>query len=170
MNNFHGDLGDIFRLGNVNPGDIDPPGVSDHWQYFEPEMIEKSTRIHDDEGFGQPFASLLSDPLIHEGTSTPCFFGTTSLNEYEQSASIRTTPLGFDAHKINDNHNNRNHNQNIFSKVLQISPNAAKSTLASTKEVIISSSSASASKRCLLETSTTTLQISSPRNPAIKRR
>ncbi|PWA35451.1 DNA-binding WRKY [Artemisia annua] len=189
-NNFHGDLGDIFRPGSVNnSGDIDPPGVSvsvsDHWQYFdhqdnqEPQMIQKSTRLIHDEGFGQPFTSLLVDPFVHEGTSTPCFFGTTtttttSLDDFEQS----TPSLGFDHHHQHHhdhkimNNNNHTHN-NIFSKMLQISPNAAKSTLSSNNEMITSSSSnSSAPKRSLLEASTTssTLQISSPRNPAIKRR
>ncbi|KAI3495534.1 hypothetical protein L1887_37875 [Cichorium endivia] len=172
-NNFHGDLADIFRPGSVNSGD--PPGVSD-WQYFdqsdqEPHMIQKSIRIHD-QGFGQPFTSLLADPLIHEGTSTPCFFGT-SLDEFEQAAAATRPPLGFDDQKIKDNHN-QNHNHNIFSKMLQISPNAVKSTLSSNNDILTSSSNSSSaaasSKRCLLETSATTLQISSPRNPATKRR
>ncbi|KAL4563581.1 hypothetical protein LXL04_027624 [Taraxacum kok-saghyz] len=181
-NNYHGDLADIFRPGSVSSGD--PPGVSD-WQYFdhdqEPQMIQKSTRIHEHQDFGQPFTSLLSDPLIHdEGTSIPCFFGT-SLDELEQQPPATTTttrtPLGFDDHKMKDNHNH-NHNHNIFSKMLQISPNAAKSTLSSsTNDHIITSScnsssaaASSSSKRCLMETSSTTLQISSPRNPGIKRR
>ncbi|CAI9292980.1 unnamed protein product [Lactuca saligna] len=175
-NNYLGDLADIFRPGSVNSGD--PPGVSD-WQYFdqsdqEPQMIQKSTRIHDQAGFGQPFTSLLADPLVHEGTSIPCFFGN-SLDELEQPTPAARTPLGFDHdRKIKDNHNH-NHNHNIFSKMLQISPNAAKSTFSSNNDIITSSSNSSSaaaasSKRCLLETSSTTLQISSPRNPGIKRR
>ena len=167
-NNFHGDLGDIFRPGSVNnSGEIDTPGVSvsvsvsDHWQYFdhqdiqEPQMIQKSTRLIHDEGFGQPFTSLLVDPFVHEGTSTPCFFGTTtttttSLDDFEQS----TPSLGFDHHHHHQHHdhkimNNNNHtHNNIFSKMLQISPNAAKSTLSSDNGMITSSSSnSSAPKR-----------------------
>ncbi|KAJ0590023.1 hypothetical protein HanIR_Chr04g0192851 [Helianthus annuus] len=76
--NFHGDLADIFRPGSVNSGD--PPGVSE-WQYLdqsdqETQMIQKSTRNHDviidhHQGFGQPFTSLLADPLIlDQPTST----------------------------------------------------------------------------------------------------
>ncbi|XP_071696877.1 probable WRKY transcription factor 14 [Rutidosis leptorrhynchoides] len=176
-NNFHGDLADIFRPGIISP--VDPPGVSD-WQYFDQEtqMIQQSTTIDDqDDGFGQPcFTSLLSDPLIinHEETSsTPCFFGATETslaNNNDLQKSTRSLPLGFD-----QNNNNQNHN-NMFSKMLQISPNAAKSTtLRSTNNnemITCSSNSSSASKRGLLEasTSTTTLRISSPRNPAIKRR
>ncbi|KVH87931.1 probable WRKY transcription factor 14 [Cynara cardunculus var. scolymus] len=183
-NNYQGDLADIFRPGSVNSGD--PPGVSD-WQYFdqssdqETQMIQKSIRTHE-QGFGQPFTSLLTDPLIHEGTSTPCFFGTNLDDLEEQVVSAARTPLEYEDHKINDNNNNHNHNHshNIFSKMLQISPNAVKSTLSSNSDIMITSSpspSPSSSsvvppiKRCLLETSSaTTLQISSPRNPGIKRR
>ncbi|KAI7738931.1 hypothetical protein M8C21_031817 [Ambrosia artemisiifolia] len=175
--NFHGDLADIFRPGSVNSSD--PPGVSD-WQYFdhqsdqEPQMIQKSTtnqdivhhHHHHHQGFGQPFTSLLTDPFIHEAagtsstttTTSPCFFGTTSLNEndHKQLSTAARIQLGF------DDNNNHDHN-NIFSKMLQISSNGTKS------EIINSSSNSS--KRSLLEaSSTTSLQISSPRNPAIKRR
>ncbi|KAI3800709.1 hypothetical protein L1987_28803 [Smallanthus sonchifolius] len=159
--NFQGDLADIFRPGSVGSGD---PSVSvSDWQYFdqsddqETQMIQKSTRIHD-QGFGQPFTSLLADPFIdHEGTPSPCFFGTTSLNEnLEQQQSTRIQ-LGF------DDHNNNNQSHNIFSKMLQISSSKASSN----NEIITSSSSSS--KRSLMEASTTSLQISSPRNPAIKR-
>ncbi|KAI3741525.1 hypothetical protein L1987_59199 [Smallanthus sonchifolius] len=161
--NFQGDLADIFRPGNVGSGD--PPGVSvSDWQYFdqsdqETQMIQKSTRSHD-QGFGQPFTSLLADPLIidHEGTS---LFGTTSLNEnLEQQQSTRTQ-LGF------DDHNNNNQSHNIFSNMLQISSSSNAAKTSSNNEIITSCSS---SKRSLLEASTTSLQISSPRNPAIKRR
>ncbi|KAF5811248.1 putative transcription factor WRKY family [Helianthus annuus] len=168
--NFHGDLADIFRPGSVNSGD--PPGVSE-WQYFdqsdqETQMIQKSTRNHDvimdhHQGFGQPFTSLLADPLILDqptSSTPPCFFGTTSLNEnHKQSPAAGRIQLGFD----DNNNNNNNHNHNMFSKMLQIS---------SKSEIITSSSnnSSSSSKRSLLEASTTSLQISSPRNPAIKRR
>ncbi|KAM0071986.1 hypothetical protein Hdeb2414_s0001g00031431 [Helianthus debilis subsp. tardiflorus] len=175
--NFHGDLADIFRPGSVNSGD--PPGVSE-WQYFdqsdqETQMIQKSTRNHEvimdhHQGFGQPFTSLLADPLIHDqptSSTPPCFFGATSLNEnHKQSpaaaAAAGRIQLGFD-----DNNNIHNNNHNMFSKMLQISSNATK------REIITSSSnnsSSSSSKRSLLEASTTSLQISSPRNPAIKRR
>ncbi|KAL8192247.1 hypothetical protein R6Q57_027914 [Mikania cordata] len=178
--NFHGDLADIFRPGSVNSGD--PPGVSD-WQYdfdqYDQEttqMIQKSTRIHD-QGFGQPFTSLLADPLIvHEGTSTPsCFFGTTSLNEdlKQQAAATTTVQLGFD-HNNNQNHHHHHRNNNIFSKMMQISSsNAAMATnnlSSNNSEIITSSSNSSSSKRNLVDASTSSLQISSPRNPAIKRR
>ncbi|KAI3681047.1 hypothetical protein L6452_35829 [Arctium lappa] len=184
-NNYQGDLADIFRPGSVNSGD--PPGVSD-WQYLDQssdqethEMIQKSIRSHE-QGFGQPFTSLLTDPLIHEGTSTPCFFGTNLDHDLdqEQVVSATRTALGFDDdHKI-INDSNHNHNHNIFSKMLQISPNAVKSTLSSNNidimQITSSSSPSSSSavpplKRCLMETSSATnLQISTPRNPGIKRR
>ncbi|MFS7931710.1 hypothetical protein Hanom_Chr04g00359151 [Helianthus anomalus] len=178
--NFHGDLADIFRPGSVNSGD--PPGVVSEWQYFdqsdqETQMIQKSTRNHDvimdhHQGFGQPFTSLLADPLIHDqptSSTPPCFFGATSLNEnHKQSPAAGRIQLGFDDNNNNNNNNihnnNHNHNHNMFSKMLQIS---------SKSEIITSSSnnsSSSSSKRSLLEASTTSLQISSPRNPAIKRR
>ncbi|XP_071715716.1 uncharacterized protein [Rutidosis leptorrhynchoides] len=173
-NNFYGDLADIFRPGYVSS--IDPPGIVSDWQYFdqpdhESQMIQKSTIIEDhDEGFRQPcFTNLLLDPLInHEGTSsTPCYFGTTTSLDNDQQKSTTTTrsiPLGFDQN-----------NGNIFSKMVQILPNVANSTDHTTTSnyemVTCSSNSSSAPKRGLQEASTsTTLQISSPRNPAIKRR
>ncbi|KAL8228782.1 hypothetical protein R6Q57_013682 [Mikania cordata] len=165
-NSFHGDLADIFRPGSVISGD--PPGVSvaDHvWNYFDQSddqetqmtIIQKSTRIHDHQGFGQPpFTSLLTDSLIdHDGTSGPCFFGPD-----EQSAAART-PLEFDHH--NHNHNHDQNNNNIFSKMVQISPNAAKNVY-SNSEIITSSSLKQESSSSMV------LQISASRNPGIKRR
>nr|XP_043622413.1 probable WRKY transcription factor 14 [Erigeron canadensis] len=206
-NNFHGDLADIFRPGSVNSS-IDPGGVSvDHWQYFDHDNQEithphQKSNLYDDddddhEGFGQPcFTSLLSDPLIapHQGTSSsstppPCFFGTTTASndlvadeQQPSSTTTRIPSLRFDDHHqhrhqkttVNVNHNN----QNIFSKMLQISPNATKSSTNNNEMNMIitssttsnsSSSTTSATKRGLMEASTT-LQISSQRNPGIKRR
>ncbi|XP_076939971.1 putative WRKY transcription factor 14 [Bidens hawaiensis] len=181
--NFQGDLADIFRPGSVNDH---PPGLSDHWNYFDDQetqeatqMIQKSTAnrdiIHDHQGFGQPFTSLLADPfIINEGinitSSTPCFFRTTTTTTTSLNENNNHKPLGFDDNNnIHNNSNNNNNNNNIFSKMLQISSssNGAKSEIMTSNS---NSNCSSSSKRSLLEASTTSLQISSPRNPAIKRR
>ncbi|KAK9056007.1 hypothetical protein SSX86_027094 [Deinandra increscens subsp. villosa] len=147
--NFQGELADIFRPGSVNSGD--PPGVSD-WQYDfdqsddhqEPQMIQKSTRIIHDEGFGQPFTTITR--------SIQLGFDDDHQNHHNNNMFSKMVQIS----SSNNNNNNNNLSSSNCSDIITSTSN----------------SNSSSSKRSLLEAaSTSSLQISSsPRNPAIKRR
>nr|WGV38242.1 WRKY [Loropetalum chinense var. rubrum] len=202
MENYQGDLADIVRAsgggggGSGSSSNIIEP-MADNWRFPSDPMnfpcgIEEPT-----DDFGDPF-STMRDPLIHELDVTgSSFFSTSNSTEIIKSGDFVDDTSGTYgcagggggginlAHKILDDEMKRP--CNIFSRMLQISPNAKLPILPIDSPVLTASNSprgikttsssfgsndminANSSKVCLVD-NTSCVQISSPRNPGIKRR
>lgn len=145
------------------------------------------------DNFGDPFSSYIRDPLLHELTSTGGFFSSTPEMNISVDMEARAAPFGA-SHVLGQHHHQgevskRPACNNIFSRMLQISPGG---DVAGCDSVAVLGSSprggggikagpggvmvgsdminANSSKGCLLENTGVGVQISSPRNPGIKRR
>ncbi|BAT87729.1 hypothetical protein LR48_Vigan09g174400 [Vigna angularis] len=174
---------------------------NDHWhQHFSSsssssDPITFSSVLQDPRGltnFGDPF-STMRDPFLQEldMPSASSYF-TGGLEEaaasfgasaVSTSTNTNTSTTVFAAHKILEEHDMRRPCKNIFSNMIQISPNAklpvspydsttavAPSPRAIKPPAVVSPNmvTANSSKDCLVDT--TGVQISSPRNPGLKRR
>lgn len=176
-NNYEaGDLADIFRPTTTTVYD------DDHWQFPGNPITYSSDPL---EEFGDPF-TYISDPLIPtplSSSSSGLFY---SSNAIKPSSDHQEETGGF----ISGAHHHHHHemkrpSSNMFSRMLQISPNAksppceAVAAAARPPPAMLVSHvntnnnrmliSASTSKGCLVE-SPVALQISSPLNAGIKRR
>ncbi|KAK7303626.1 hypothetical protein RJT34_14536 [Clitoria ternatea] len=171
------------------------------------DPLNFSSVLEDPLNFGDPF-STMRDPFLQEldlpsasayftpsaGLEDPTFAAAVSGNNNINTGNTATatnttttTPV-FAAHKILEDHHHHHHDmrrpcKNIFSNMIQISPNNSNaklpfdssSTLAPSPRAIKPSAvvspnmvNANSSKDCLVDTSG--VQISSPRNPGLKRR
>lgn len=194
MDNYQGDLADIIRAGSgpisgtlgstttSSSGDLQPT-VENSWQFNQ----SSDPMIYHSDDFGHPFYSL-RDPLLLEELDSSFF---TSSNSVDQDSS------GFCGGSSNifaGDHNNKNiedqqedqikraaacnnnNNHNIFSRILQISPNnnvklpipPCESPVTEPRVVLKPPPSNSTLICNVIEN--TGLQISSPRNTGIKRR
>lgn len=170
---------------------------NDHWhQHFSSssssDPITFSSVLQDPRGltnFGDPF-STMRDPFLQEldmPSASAYFTGgleeaAASFGAVNTNANTSSTTV-FAAHKILEEHDMRRPCKNIFSNMIQISPNAklpvspydsttpvAPSPRAIKPPAVVSPNmvNANSSKDCLVDT--TGVQISSPRNPGLKRR
>lgn len=190
MENYQGDLADIIRAGGgpisgTLPGTTTSSTTTDSWQF-------QSDPMNYQEDFGLPFPSLRDDPLLLNELDMSFFTSSNSLEN--DTGGYFGNYVG---HKIDNNIDHHQEeiikrpcNNNIFSRMLQISPSNAKLPIppldspimaASSPRVlkvpppslilpndhVISGNSSKASS-CLIEN--TGVQISSPRNSGIKRR
>lgn len=190
MENYQGDLADIVRAsGSGNGGGArssDEPVAAD-WQ-FPSEPMNFSPVVDEPlDDFGDPFSNM-RDPLLHElDIAGSGFFCSSNSSELTQTSSddISSSLVGggggmFDQKILEED---MRRPCNIFSRMLQISPNARMPISPSQSQILGASppgiktsalsphdmiSGGNASKGCLVEN--TALQISSPRNPGIKRR
>ncbi|XP_019168778.1 PREDICTED: probable WRKY transcription factor 14 isoform X2 [Ipomoea nil] len=188
MENYQGDLADIVRgsgLAGNTAQEASPPAVPDTWQYpgssgdnmaAAMNCYSSSSDHHD---FGDPFCHL-RDPLMFQELAMPpppppsAAFFTCSDNDLDlvdtaaAAPETGTSSSVFPPPKlVLDEEMKRPPACNIFSRMLQISPNsnlnppAAGGGLACSENIISASSSGNAAG----------LQISSPRNTgSIKRR
>lgn len=216
MENYQGDLTDILRAGAAATGSSSSPAYhsetmnSDSWQFSSDDNLSMkfSTSIAMEEeveeardNFGDPFSSYIRDPLLHElsSTSTGGFFSSPSSNS-EMNIGVdmeaaRAAPFG--PHLLGHHHHHQGEvekrpcNNNIFSRMLQISPGKLRGDVAGCDSVAVLGSprgggggikagggvmvgsdmiNANSSKGCFIENTGVGVQISSPRNPGIKRR
>ncbi|XP_042478194.1 probable WRKY transcription factor 14 [Macadamia integrifolia] len=186
MENYQGDLADIVRAGAGSSGSSTNNPISD-WQFpTEPTNFQSSPTLEEQltDDFGDPFSSS-RDPLLHElGISGSSFFdhsnsntGLVKMNVHQESHSVTSSLL---AQKILDEEMRP---CNILSRMLQISSNTKIpvspgniSTMVTSSPRGIKSSSLVAGDILRVNSSTGGslenggVQISSPRNPGIKRR
>lgn len=165
MENYQGDLGDIVRASGTATGGSTDEQFSG-WQF--PVLPENASSEPNDD-FGDPFSSM-TDPLLHELVDIPasCFF-----NSQNSMDLVKPTMEEFTGDSSSTS-------TNVFSRMLQISPNTkfqcdsqaivsgAQRGLKTSPSSASSAPLVNSSKSCLVESSG--LQISSPRNPGIKRR
>ncbi|XP_043688419.1 probable WRKY transcription factor 14 isoform X2 [Telopea speciosissima] len=186
MENYQGDLADIVRAGGSSSGTSTNNPVLD-WQFpSEPtnfqSMLEQGGGGSGTDDFGDPFSnsrdSLLQELGIAGFDSSNSSTGLVQMNIQESSSSSNITG-NLLAQKILDEEMRP---CNIFSRMLQISPNTAMpvsphgiSTMTASPRGIKTSSLAANdilrvnnSTGCSIENGG--VQISSPRNPGIKRR
>ncbi|KAF8390951.1 hypothetical protein HHK36_023251 [Tetracentron sinense] len=187
MENDQGDLADIVRAsgGGGNSGGSDNNPISD-WQFPLEHAIFPSGIHEPIDDFGDPFSNI-RDPLLHElDLAGSGFFSSSNSTDlikmnFEDNSGGNGSLL---AQKIMDEEMKRP--CNIFSRMLQISPNekllvsqhntsvAVASALASPRGIktsaLVSNDmvKANSSSGCLVANGG--VQISSPRNPGIKRR
>lgn len=196
MENYQGDLADIVRASG-GPNNIGGDGFSGElplplpdWRFPADPMNYMEGQTVDD--FGDPFSSCLRDPLLHElDIPTSSFFNNSTemmkTSTGVEDTSRTTTSFGGGGRGGGGGgiilEREMKRPPNIFTRMLQISPNAkmpAVSPCDSPVGLINKSSSsplvnpnhdlisANTSKSCLVES--TGVQISSPRNTGIKRR
>ncbi|KAL7102561.1 hypothetical protein ACP275_08G127400 [Erythranthe tilingii] len=180
MKNFQGDLADIFRPSTttaVDGGDPDAAAAAlPDWQFPTNPITYSSDPVED---FGDPF-NYMGNPLL---PAVPGFFCNNS--NIIDGGGINNSGGGVNiSHRLHV-HDEMRKPSNIFSRMLQISPNA-KSPVSpppcdhsqAAAAVVVPAASPTAglrvspilvSKGCLVE-SPGGLQISSPRNTGIKRR
>nr|QGQ64079.1 WRKY transcription factor 56 [Santalum album] len=186
MENYNqGDLADVVRAGGV--GTTEPaPAPAPDWLFSTNPIPYPSGG---DDRFGDPFSDT-RDPLLHEidMAGLESFIGANSTTTTATPPEVRTF-FGVE----DDTATTTTKNKDVFSRMLQISPDAQlpastcdAPTVAVTSAIgspggikgssFLSSDviSGGSSRGCLLDTTTTTshgIQISSPRNPgATKRR
>ncbi|KAL6206397.1 hypothetical protein ACLB2K_023645 [Fragaria x ananassa] len=211
MENYQGDLTDILRAGAAATGSSSSSAYhsetmnSESWQFSSDDnhSMKFSTSIAMGEevedardNFGDPFSSYIRDPLLHEltsSTSTGGFFSSTPEMNISVDMEARAAPFGashvLGQHRHQGEVSKRSACNNIFSRMLQISPGG---DVAGCDSVAVLGSSprggggikagpggvmvgsdminANSSKGCLLENTGVGVQISSSRNPGIKRR
>ncbi|PSS19225.1 WRKY transcription factor 14 [Actinidia chinensis var. chinensis] len=175
MENYQGDLADIVRAmsGGGGSGGFSGEVPVPEWQ-FPVDPVNYASELVDD--FGDPF-STMRDPLLHELDMPSTGFFSSNKSTIMMTNSIGDTATSFGSRGGGDAEVRRPCN-NIFSTMLQISPNAKilpislcdstvgiKNSSLLPKDMI---STANTSKSCLVENSG--VQISSPRNTGIKRR
>lgn len=192
MENYQGDLTDILRASATGAHGESVPLISSSasasdWQFIpssSSDPINFPSSMEDN--FGDPF-SHVRDPLLHELgiPAGPGFFSSPSSSEMITSSgvvvadesggrSFGASASGMLGQSIVDDDTKRPAASvaasNIFSRMLQISPSAklpaaqCDSPAAAARGINVNSSS----KPCLVDN--TAVQISSPRNPGIKRR
>ncbi|XP_057970945.1 probable WRKY transcription factor 35 [Malania oleifera] len=179
MDNYQGDLADVVRAsgGAIGAGGAaQASSAQPDWQF--PSSLMETT----DHDFGDPFSNM-RDPLLYELdiASSGFFRGPNSADLMEASV----------IEEASGNNYSTGNSTSIFSRTLQISPNVGAHQLpvspcesAAAAAIGISGSStnshgvlvsndlvtASISPRSCLGDATGGVQISSPRNPGIKRR
>ncbi|WJZ97031.1 hypothetical protein VitviT2T_015665 [Vitis vinifera] len=184
MENYQGDLADIVRASGSGGARTSDEPVAD-WQFPSEPMIFSPVVDEPLDDFGDPFSNM-RDPLLHElGIAGSGFFGSSNSSELTQTSGEDTSSNlvgggGMFGQKILDEDMKRP--CNIFSRMLQISPNARMPISPCESQIVAASPtgiktsalapndmiSGNSSKGCLMDS--TALQISSPRNPGIKRR
>lgn len=184
MENYQGDLADIVRASGSGGARTSDEPVAD-WQFPSEPMIFSPVVDEPLDDFGDPFSNM-RDPLLHElGIAGSGFFGSSNSSELTQTSGedISSNLVGgggMFGQKILDEDMKRP--CNIFSRMLQISPNARMPISPCESQIVAASPtgiktsalapndmiSGNSSKGCLMDS--TALQISSPRNPGIKRR
>ncbi|RDX64197.1 putative WRKY transcription factor 14, partial [Mucuna pruriens] len=188
----HGGSSNCSTGTTTSSSDQLPTTSHHHWhQHFSSsDPITFSSVLHDPSYFGDPF-STMRDPFLQEldMPSASAYFtggleeaaasfgavgvsGNNSNININTNTNTSTSTTVFAAHKILEEHDMRRPCKNIFSNMIQISPNANSpydSVAPSPRPIKPPSAvNANTSKDCLLDT--TGVQISSPRNPALKRR
>jgi hypothetical protein len=195
MDNYQGDLTDIVRASGGAYGCGSGPGASEpipDWQFPSDPMNFSPAIEEPRDNFGDPFG-YIRDPLLHElDVSGSGFFsspssaemmgtGTASVDDKGgfcgggAATSTTTTVL---AQKNYLDHEMKRP-CNIFSRMLQISPNAKLPVSPRHSPPVMAASSPrgishminanNTSKDCFVD-HTAGVQISPPRNPGIKRR
>ncbi|KAF8413482.1 hypothetical protein HHK36_001469 [Tetracentron sinense] len=185
MENDHGDLADVVRASSSRGSDN--KSISD-WQFPSEHAIFPLGIEEPTDDFGDPFSNM-RDPLLHELdlAGSGLFNSSNSTHLVKMSVNDNSSLIGGSllSQKIMDEDMKRP--CNIFSRMLQISPNeklsvslhnnsvtAAASALTSprgiTTSAVVSNDmvKATSSTGCLMDNGG--VQISSPRNPGIKRR
>lgn len=184
MENYQGDLGDIVRASGSGGALTSDQPVAD-WQ-FPGEPMNFSPVVDEPlDDFGDPFSNM-RDPLLHElDIAGSGFFGSSNCSElaHVSGEDITSNLLGGSSifgQKVLDEDMKRP--CNIFSRMLQISPSARLPISQAESQIVAASPSGiktsalppndmisgTSSKGCLVDNPA--LQISSPRNPGIKRR
>ncbi|XP_068656863.1 probable WRKY transcription factor 14 [Aristolochia californica] len=175
MENDQGDLADIVRASGGGANSVASNNPISDWQ-FPSEATNLPSGMEDPvEDFGDPFSSM-RNPLLHEldlagsvffNSSNPAGLVKMNMEEEESVAEgnfLAQTILGGDMKRPS----------NIFSRMLQISPNPkiAISPSSNSPSPVAASprggSVATSSLGCSVDNGG--VQISSPRNPGIKRR
>lgn len=167
-NTYQGDLADVVRAsgGAISP---EAPILKSDWQ-FPSIGIEEPTY-----DFGDPF-SITGDPLLHDSDTLPV-----PVSGFLDTGNTEVLTAGGGGGGGGNNNildDNRKRPSNIFSR-LQMSPNSKFSLspcdsplgLKAAAPLLVSNDhriSQNNFESCLLESPT--VQISSPRNPGIKRR
>ncbi|KAL4627901.1 hypothetical protein ACB092_05G200000 [Castanea dentata] len=207
MDNYQGDLTDIVRASGGPYGCITGNSSQpiSEWQFPSDPMIFSSIQEQPKDNFGDPFSNM-RDPLLNELhlLSSSSFFGTsnsadvigTATSSVEESHTSGFTGLhvdvgvGVGSSSSSTSTNVLDHDEmkrpcNIFSRMLQISPNNAKLSVSPCGSAVMAANSPrgtkapamlssdilgvpNSSKPCFIDN--TAVQISSPRNPGIKRR
>ncbi|KAK6916874.1 WRKY domain [Dillenia turbinata] len=190
MENYEGDLADIVLASRVTASNCDDP--TNEWQF----PLSDPTNYEATDDFGDPFSNM-RDPLLHDldMSSSTGFFSNSadhlmrSSGYHEDHITSSTSCSGSShtsailAHQKIDDHEMRRP-CNIFSRMLQISTTSANNndlslpiSLPCEPPVITASSSSSSAPRGLVgsdhmlnKVERGGVQISSPRNPGIKRR
>ena len=191
MENYQGDLADIVRASSGGGGarTSDEPGTD--WKFPGEPMNFLPAVDEPLDDFGDPFSNM-RDPLLHElGIAGSGFFGGSNSSELTQTSGDDISRSlvggggggGMFGQKILEEDMKRP--CNIFSRMLQISPNGRMPISPCESQVLAASPpppgiktfglapsdmtiGGNTSKVCLMDN--TALQISSPRNPGIKRR
>lgn len=155
MSKDHGDLADIVRAS----GGAAASGSGDHQQAI-PDWDFPAAMEEPIENFGDPFVNM-QDPLLHElDMRSPSFFAKRTMDVADNSHLLPRTIFNEDV---------RRPTNNIFSRMLQISPNSNMST-SSTSSTVMASPRVAAPSKSSSNESVGMMQISSPRNPGVKRR
>ncbi|CAI9760044.1 unnamed protein product [Fraxinus pennsylvanica] len=189
MDNYQGDLDDIIRAGGG--GSIGSntstavPALPADWQFPSNPVIYSSGIEEQSDYFGHPFSNM-RDPFLHDIDTTVSGFFNNSNNSIDTGNRASGGGDIIHGNKILDDEM-KTRPSNIFSRILQISPNekllvfprnspveaaashgglkAAAAAGSISKDHMISPNS---SKSCLMENPG--VQISPPRNTGIKRR
>ncbi|KAK4488063.1 hypothetical protein RD792_003805 [Penstemon davidsonii] len=173
MENYHGDLADIVvrATGSGTVGDGHDTAAVTEWQFPTNPINFSSSDPSED--FGHPFAHL-RDPLLLDIDNTTTITTTTPAPAPAVSGFGTAGSLGLIDHK-NIEADEMKHN--IFSRMLQISPNAKLTAPCSPSSMLVPSSNHHHNHSLMISSniiskveSTASLQISSPRNTGIKRR
>ena len=179
MENYQGDLADIVRAmsgGRGVDGGFSGEAPVLEWQ-FPVDPVNYALEPVDD--FGDPF-SAMRDPLLHELSMPSTGFFSSNKSTIMMTNSIGDTATSFGGRGggVAVDEELKRPCNNIFSRMLQISPNANKlhislcdSPVGIKNPSLLPNdmiSTAIPSKSCLVENSG--VQISSPRNTGIKRR
>ncbi|KAL2473894.1 putative WRKY transcription factor 35 [Forsythia ovata] len=189
MDNYQGDLDDIFRAGSGSIGSNTStavPALPADWQ-FPSNPVNYSSGIEElSDYFGHPFSNT-RDPFLHDTDTTVSGFFNNSNNSLDTGNRASGGGGGGGnnilGNKILDDEM-KTRPPNIFSRMLQISPNekllifprnspaVAAASQGGLKAAASSASndmiSPNRSKSCLIESPG--VQISPPRNTGIKRR
>ncbi|XP_020234564.2 probable WRKY transcription factor 14 [Cajanus cajan] len=188
MENYQGDLSDVIRASGASYGSCSTgtssseaaaPLTRDHyWQFSSDPMIFSSVLEDPSGNFGDPFSNT-RDPFLHELLlpGSAAYFNSTSSAEISNSGSSNCCGL---AQKILEDDMKRPCNS-ILSNMIQISPNEklpilpvvdASSRALKPSGVVSGNNMIDATKTSKDHSlvGNTEVQISSPRNPGLKRR
>jgi hypothetical protein len=176
MDNYQGDLTDIVRASGGAPGASEP--IPD-WQFPADPMNFSPAPEDPRDNFGDPFG-YIRDPLLHElDVSGSGFFSSPSSAEMMGNSSLEDKAAGATSTVVLAQKNYLDHEMkrpcNIFSRMLQISPNTKLPVSPCDSPAMAASPSPRGIKVSSvlpndMNNDNSGVQISSPRNPGIKRR